>query len=93
MEFNKNQRYGFRGPNPVRTKIDVNGKSVVQIRDFNYLGRGISYVRDIDKMLLKFQIICVTLSRPLIKYVERDEYEIVLSISCSFIVICKKAGE
>ena len=51
----------------VRTKIVINGKTIEQVRDFNYLGCNISYCerKEVNNKLNKFQRMCGTISRTL----------------------------
>ena len=51
----------------MRTKIVINGKTIEQVRDFNYLGFNISYCesKEVNNKVSKFQRICSTISRTL----------------------------
>lgn len=57
----------FKGKNPVRSKILVNGNILEQVSHFNYLGCDISfkYEKDIEKKVNRFQMICGTIGRTL----------------------------
>ena len=49
----------------MRTKIVINGKTIEQVRDFNYLGCNISYCerKEVNNKINKFQRMCSTISR------------------------------
>jgi hypothetical protein len=45
----KNKSYGFQGKCPVRSKIFLNNKSIIeQVSSFNYLGCNVTYKYDED---------------------------------------------
>jgi hypothetical protein len=47
----------------MRTEIVMNGKTIEQVSDFNYLGCNISYCerKEVDNKVNKFQILCGTI--------------------------------
>ena len=51
----------------MRTKMVMNGKTIDQVRDFNYLGCNIYYCerKEVNKKVNKFQIMCGTISTAL----------------------------
>lgn len=67
ISANKTKIMAFKGKNPVRSKIIVNGNILEQVSHFNYLGCDISfnYEKDIEKKVNRFQMICGTIGRTL----------------------------
>ena len=51
----------------MRTKIVINGKTIEQVRDFNYPGCNVSYCerKEVNNKVNKFQRMCGTVSRTL----------------------------
>jgi hypothetical protein len=51
----------FKGKDPVRSKIIINGNILKQVPNFNYLGCSLSYNYDGDAQtkLARFQVMCV----------------------------------
>ena len=58
---------GFQGKEYMRTKIVINGRTIEQVRYFNYLGCTISYCerKEVNNKVNKFQRMCGTISRTL----------------------------
>ena len=63
----KTKSMGFQGKEDMRTKTVMNGKTIEQVRDFNYLGCNISYCerKEVNDKVNKFQRMCGTISRTL----------------------------
>jgi hypothetical protein len=67
ISTSKTKVMAFLGKEPLRTKIELNGKPIEQVSHFKYLGCDISYEhdRDIGEKIQKFQMICGTINRTL----------------------------
>ena len=63
----KTKTLAFRGRNLVRSKIVIEGETIEQVRDFNYLGSWLSHIesKDIEDKMNKMNMMCGTIKRTL----------------------------
>jgi hypothetical protein len=65
----------FQGKYPVRSKIILNNKSIIeQVSNFNYLGCNVTYkyVEDLNDKLNKFQNVCGVIARTVKKKTRKE---------------------
>jgi hypothetical protein len=61
--YGENKNYGFKGKHLERSKIEIDGSILEQVKQFNYLGCELSLdgEPDFDKIINRFQRICDTI--------------------------------
>jgi len=64
----------FKGKHLVRFKIEIDGSILEQVKQFNYLGCELSLdgAPDFDKRINRFQEICVTVKKKILKKTRTD---------------------
>jgi len=74
--YGQNKNYGFlKGKHLVRSKIEIDGSILEQMKQFNYLGCELSLdgEPDFDKKINRFQGICGTIRKHLKKTVQKHK--------------------
>jgi len=75
ISADKTKIMAFKGKHLVRSKIEIDGSILEQVKQFNYLGRELSLdgEPDFDKKINRFQGICGTVRKHLKKTVQKHK--------------------